>query len=158
PIVARAPQAPDPLQSLATPTASNGVTNTFPAYLGNNTWGTATTPQSISLSNADNVTGANSIPPGIYQSIKITGGSANFSPGIYVLGINQNGNGGNALDINGGTITGSGVLFYNTGGSYTLPNGQGTWDPNGWNPTNGGADASDAGTTPPKKPPVNFGG
>jgi Flp pilus assembly protein TadG len=150
PIMARAPIAPDPLQSLATPTTANGVVNTFPNYLGSGLWGTATTPQAVTIGNNDNVT----FNPGIYQSIKITGGTAVFNPGIYILGIGLNGNGQNALAITGGRVTGNGVMFYNTGGAY---NG-GNWANNGWNPTTGGADPGDGGTPPPNNSPVNFGG
>jgi Flp pilus assembly protein TadG len=166
PIIARAPRAPDPLISLATPMTSNGVvynsssSTPFPGLSNGTIAYNSTTPQAITIGTGDNVT----FLPGIYQSIKITGGTATFNSGIYVLGINQNGNGGTALDINGGTVTGNGVLFYNTGGTYTLPKnqGSGTWDStNGWSPTNGGADAndtSDTGSTPPGNLSVNFGG
>jgi Flp pilus assembly protein TadG len=109
--------APDPLASLPTPTTSNGVVQTYPQYLGNGQWGTASSPQSVSINSSDTVT----FSPGIYQSISITGTNANvtFNPGIYVLGPGLgNGNGQSTLKITGGTVTGSGVMFYNTGSDY----------------------------------------
>src|SRR5439155_21337863 len=57
--------------------------------------------------------------PGIYSSISITGGNALFNPGIYVL----TGGKTNVLKINGGTVTGNGVLFYNTGSDYNPADG-----------------------------------
>jgi Flp pilus assembly protein TadG len=111
--------APDPLQNLATPSTSNGVQQTYPQYLGNGQWGTATSPQSVSLGNSDTVT----FSPGIYQKIDIEGGNVTFSSGIYVVGPGLgNGNGASTLKINGGTVNGSGVMFYNTGSDY-LSNG-----------------------------------
>jgi hypothetical protein len=106
-------QAPDPLANLATPSTSNGVVNTFPNYLGNGQWGTSSSPQVVTIQNSDTVT----FNPGIYQYIKITGGNVTFSPGIYVVGAGT-GNGGQGLTMNGGTVTGSGVMFYNTGSDY----------------------------------------
>jgi Flp pilus assembly protein TadG len=108
--------APDPLQSLPTPTTSNGVVQTYPQYLGNGQWGTASSPQGVTIGNSDTVT----FSPGIYQQIKITGGTVTFNPGVYVLGPGLgNGTGQNTLAINNGaTVTGSGVMFYNTGSDY----------------------------------------
>ncbi len=81
----------DPLASLAVPTTSNGVVNTN--YGIQNISGGATV----------------TLLPGIYTSINISGGSkVTFQPGIYVLE-------GGGLTISGGTtVTGSGVMFYNT--------------------------------------------
>jgi Flp pilus assembly protein TadG len=153
PIFARAPVAPDPLGTLVTPMASNGVTasSSFPSANG----GTATTPQAITVTTGQNVT----LNPGIYQSISINGGSLTFNPGIYVVGINSgNGNGVRALDLSAGTVTGNGVLFYNTGGSYTVNNqGVGSWGNKGWNPTNGGDDANDLNNSVGSTAGVNFG-
>jgi hypothetical protein len=119
-------QAPDPLATLATPSTSNGVVNTFWNYLGNGQWGTSTTAQVVQIGNSDTVT----FSPGIYQSIKITGGNVTFNPGIYVLGPvtgsqPPNGSPPQGLTMNGGTVTGSGVMFYNTGSDY---NADGTPD------------------------------
>jgi Flp pilus assembly protein TadG len=108
--------APDPLASLATPTTSNGVVQTYPNYLGNGLWGTSSSPQGVTIGNSDTVT----FSPGIYQSITINGGTVTFNPGIYVLGPGLgNGAGQKTLSINGGTVTGSGVMIYNTGSDYT---------------------------------------
>jgi len=74
----------------------------------------------VKIGNSDTVT----FSPGIYQYIKITGGSVTFSPGIYVVGAG-NGVGQQGLTINSGTVTGSGVMFYNTGSDY---NSNGTPD------------------------------
>jgi Flp pilus assembly protein TadG len=105
--------APDPLQSLATPSTSNGVVNTYPQYLGNGQWGTAASPQIVQIGNSDTVT----FSPGIYQYIKITGGTATFNPGIYVVGAGT-GIGQRGFAVNGGTVNGSGVMIYNTGSDY----------------------------------------
>jgi hypothetical protein len=59
-----------------------------------------------------------------------------------VLGPGFNG-GGSTLTINGGTVTGSGVMFYNTGSTYQ---------------TDGTPDSSDGNTQPPNKVTGNFGG
>src|SRR5262249_42083584 len=50
--------------------------------------------------------------PGVYQSITVTGGRVNFSPGIYLL--SPSNGPPYALDVTGGTVTGAGVMFYNT--------------------------------------------
>lgn len=109
--------APDPLASLATPTTSNGVVDTgaYPQYLGSGQWGTASSPQAVSIGNSDTVT----FNPGIYQKITITGGTVTFNPGVYVVGPGLgNGNGQQTFNVNGGTVTGSGVMIYNTGSDY----------------------------------------
>src|SRR5206468_2675113 len=64
----------------------------------------------VAVGNGDNVT----LNPGIYQQIKITGGTTVLNPGIYVIAANSN----NAMQINGGTVTAKGVMFYNTGSNY----------------------------------------
>jgi Flp pilus assembly protein TadG len=148
PVFARAPTAPDPLGTLATPMTSNGVTNAF--FNADRT--TATTPQAITVSTGNTVT----LKPGIYKSISSSGGGTlAFDSGIYVVGINLgNGNGQKALDLSAGTVTGNGVLFYNTGGSYSAGSG---WGNKGWNPTNGGDDANDLNTSVGSTAGVNFG-
>jgi Flp pilus assembly protein TadG len=108
--------APDPLQSLPTPSTSNGVVQTYPQYQGNGNWTTAASPQKITIGNKDTVT----FSPGIYQQVIINGGNVTFNPGIYVLGPGLgNGTGQQTLSIsNGATVNGSGVMFYNTGSDY----------------------------------------
>jgi hypothetical protein len=64
----------------------------------------------VTVGNGQTVT----LNPGIYSSIKINGGTVTLNPGIYVL----TGGKTNALDITGGTVTGSSVMFYNTASNY----------------------------------------
>jgi Flp pilus assembly protein TadG len=108
--------APDPLLSMATPTTSNGVVNTFWQYQGSGQWTTASSAQKVTIGNSDTVT----FSPGIYKQIILNGGNVTFNPGIYVLGPGLgNGNGQQTLSIsNGATVNGSGVMFYNTGSDY----------------------------------------
>lgn len=89
---------------LPTPTTANGVVNTNfgDVSVGNN--------QTVTLS------------PGIYSQIRITGGTVTFLPGIYVLKPPNNGQ-GNILSITGGTVTGTNVMFYNTGNTYDAVTG-----------------------------------
>jgi hypothetical protein len=127
PLFARGSIQPDPLQSIPTPSSSNGVVigtgNIYWGYNNNNSWTSSTTyPQTVSIGNSDTVT----LSPGIYQSISITGGTVTFTPGIYVIASNT----GDSLKINGGTLgvgpqTGgiSGVMFYNTGKDYDYHTG-----------------------------------
>jgi Flp pilus assembly protein TadG len=122
PVFTGAPQAPDPLQSLATPTTSNGVQASYygKPILANSHLTSYASPQSVSINNSDTVT----FDPGIYTKITIDGGTSTFNSGIYVLGPGLgNGNGQQTLSIgNGATVNGSGVMFYNTGSDYQ-PNG-----------------------------------
>ena len=59
--------------------------------------------------------------PGIYQAITVTGGTVNFNPGVYILSPSDNPP--YVLDVTGGTVTGAGVMFYNTGGSFIASTG-----------------------------------
>lgn len=61
------------------------------------------------------------LTPGIYSSIAISGGDVTFQPGIYVL--RPSGGGGNVFTITGGTVRGTGVMFYNTGKTYNPATG-----------------------------------
>jgi hypothetical protein len=139
---------PDPLINLATPTTSNGVVLTYPSYNKNTgtwTYGTGITDVAgLSIGTGQTVT----VPPGIYSSIRITGGNVTFSSGIYVIT-------GGGITVNGGTVSGSGVMFYNTGPLAS------TDSTAVYNPVTGGADASDyttynpvPGTTNPTEPPT----
>jgi Flp pilus assembly protein TadG len=110
--------APDPLASLPAPyTGSPGtykVVNS-PDPPGNN----PPTPSGvISAKNGD----IQVLYPGVYSSIKITGGTVTFNPGIYVI----TGGKTNAIDITGGTVTGTSVLFYNTASNYDPNTGNDT--------------------------------
>lgn len=131
PVFARAPIAPDPLLSLATPTTTSPgspyaqVQPFYPDKTGANQG----SPQSIILVNNDTVT----LVPGIYKDISIgNGANVTFSQGIYVLASGST----NTMKITGGTVqsSGNGVMFYNTGSNY--------------NPTSGAPDNSDGSTTP----------
>jgi hypothetical protein len=102
----------DPYASLPVPTTSNGVTNTNYGTLsgsGTQTLLTSTLPGAVNVNNGNSV----ALQPGIYQSITIGGGSTvTFAPGIYVLA-------GGGLNVgNGATVSGSGVMFYNTSATY----------------------------------------
>lgn len=115
----------DPLLNLPTPTTSNGVLDRYPG-LGGQLLGVPQHIVVVLLGGLD-VT----LQPGIYASITVTGpgpGSVTFEPGIYVL---RGGNAlGQALHVETeGTVTGSGVMFYNTGSTY--------------DPVTGGPDAAD---------------
>lgn len=161
PIFARAGRAPDPLENIATPTSSTGVAVSydsngryrFPLLNNDDTWGWSDEPQNISVTNGHTVT----FSPGIYRSISINGGTVTFQAGIYVIGVVEgNGNVSTALSITGGATTATGVLFYNTGAKLNKTNQ--TWDANGWNPTNGGADRLDVGRTPQNVSQISLGG
>jgi hypothetical protein len=116
----------DPLLNLATPTTSSAgtaVNATTGSYMLNGTTYPATvaSPGNLSIGGNDTAT----LSPGIYNNIKITAGTVTFNPGIYVL----NGNTNQGLQINGGTVTGSGVMFYVTGSSYVPTSSSSTADP-----------------------------
>jgi Flp pilus assembly protein TadG len=89
--------APDPLANLAAPSTSSAGTYT----VVNTNYG------NVSVGNNQTVT----LSPGIYTNLSITGSAVvTFNPGIYIL------EGG--MNITGGTVTGSGVMFYNTSKTY----------------------------------------
>lgn len=113
---------PDPLLYLPTPTIATGAVGTNRG--------------SVSVSGNQNVT----LQPGVYSSISITGGTATFSPGIYIL----TGGNTNTLKITGGTVTGSGVMFYNTGSDFNVSTGL--------------PDSNDQSASPPATGNANFGG
>jgi Flp pilus assembly protein TadG len=108
---------PDPLASMPVPTTSNGVTNTN--YSGNLNSSSNTTPTVSGSPGAVVVSNgvAASLQPGIYQSINVGSGSATFAPGIYVLA------GGGLTIGNGSTVSGTGVMFYNTSSKYNATTG-----------------------------------
>jgi Flp pilus assembly protein TadG len=114
---------PDYLAYLPTPTTANGVDTTV-----------RTVPA-----------GGGTLQPGIYNGgIKVSGNGAVYTmqPGIYIM------QGGGFQATGGVTVTGSGVMIYNTGSDY--------------NPTSGAPDNSDPldllNTTPPTASGVNFDG
>jgi Flp pilus assembly protein TadG len=79
---------------------------------------------SVSLSGS----GSTVLQPGVYTSITASGGaSITFEPGIYIITGANNGDGfkftGNALSVDAGTPsteTGTGVMFYFTGGTVDI--------------------------------------
>jgi hypothetical protein len=95
------------------PTTSNGVINTNYGNLtgsGAQTLSSSgATPTAVTVNNGNSA----ALSPGIYASISIQGGSTvTFAPGIYVLA-------GGGLNVgNGATVSGSGVMFYNTSATY----------------------------------------
>ena len=112
---------PDPFQYLASPTTFNGAV--------------ATNFGAIKLSGNQNVT----LSPGVYTSIQ-TSANVNvyLNPGIYIIA------GGGITMTGNSTLTGDGVMLYNTGSDYNantgLPDsGDGTSaPPASGNPTFGG--------------------
>jgi hypothetical protein len=143
---------PDPLINLPTPGGSSaGATNTT-----NNTatslsgWSTQSLGSpSVSSNNSNGLQSPNFVDsngvvqlyPGVYSSIKITGGQVNLNPGVYILSPQQNTT--NTLDISGSTtvVTGSGVMFYNTGSNFV--------------PSTGSPDNTDASTYDPNSSGIN---
>src|SRR5262249_49122687 len=97
---------PDPLANLAAPTTTS--TGTYKVVNTNYGNINVKTGQTQTLS------------PGIYTSISVSGGTVTFNPGIYVI---QGGQGGVGINITGGTVTGTGVMFYNTSATYSPTTG-----------------------------------
>lgn len=118
---------------LPIPTVANGVIN---RDLGSVRI-TAGNPGKLTSPNTfDAATGVTTLYPGIYRELNISGGTVVLREGIYVL--QSRSGGGNVLSITGGTVTGTGVMFYNTGA--------------GWDPVTGGVDVADlaaSSETPP---------
>ncbi len=147
---------PDPLNTMPTPTTANGVFNV-------DRGAPQATSGSLALNNPNDVNdvlggGPNFIEnpgtanetmvlhPGIYKSIKITGGKVRFEPGIYVLRPSSTGNTSYTLEITGGDVTANNLMFYNTGSTY---------DPVSGAPDN--ADYTVPLTPQPPAPAGNFG-
>jgi len=120
--------ATDPLINLPTPTVLNGVVNvdrgapqaTSGGLALNNPNDDAGSPNYIEV---DPVTLEETmvLHPGIYESIKVTGGKVRFDPGIYVL--SPSGNTSFILEITGGDVLADGIMFYNTGDNYDAISG-----------------------------------
>ncbi len=131
-----------PAASLPIPTTAYGVVN---RQLGTVLVSTGSTNNLVAPNSYNPSTGVTTLNPGIYSRITINGGNVVFTPGIYVL---QNiSGGGNIMSITGGTVTGNGVMFYNTGPT--------------WDPVTGGDDQTDltsSSQTPPVGQQTRFGG
>ncbi|HEY2250027.1 MAG TPA: hypothetical protein VGH74_03160 [Planctomycetaceae bacterium] len=109
----------DPFQNLATPTTANGAS--------------ATTNGAVSFA-----TGNHTLNPGVYTSITTSLiANVTLNPGIYVIT-------GGGLSMSGSsTITGSGVMIYNTGSDFNVNTGL--------------PDSGDGATAPPYSGSASFG-
>src|SRR5262249_54534396 len=141
---------PDPLIDLPTPggasTGATDTTNNTATTVSSGSWSTQSLGSpAVTNQNAKGLTSPNYVDtngtvqlyPGVYSSISISGGNVNFNPGVYVLSPQKNTP--TTLNItgsNGSTVTGNGVMFYNTGGDYVASTGYpdygdaSTYDPN----------------------------
>ncbi len=110
----------DPLLYLPTPMVANGVDATFHGSPQASDGGLALNkpPGSQNEIVVDPETGEDMMVlyPGVYESIKITGGKVELKPGIYVLKPANNTT--FTLDITGGDVIADGIMFYNTGSDY----------------------------------------
>lgn len=146
PLLLNQPPMPDPLINLPTP-ATNASTANHTATPPGTAWSTQEmgsqvvdrygvvidngvmvdngvvnngNPSSLQSPNSfDLTTNTVQLNPGVYQSIQITGGTVtvNFNPGVYILRPSI-GTSVPSLVLAGGTITGNGVMFYNTGADF----------------------------------------
>ena len=121
--------APDPLINLPTPASTSSTGNTTATPIGA-AWNTQLlgSPsiqdrQTTGLLTPNYVDSSGTVQlyPGVYQSITVSGGMVNLNSGVYIL--SPTNNPAYALDVTGGTVTGSGVMFYNTGGSFIAATG-----------------------------------
>jgi hypothetical protein len=123
------PAAPDPLIHLATPAATPSAANNtacpIPPGWSTQILGspTVTDEQATGLVDPNSVDASGTVHlyPGVYGSITVSGGTVNFSPGVYIL--SPSNSPPYALDVSGGRVTGAGVLFYNTGGDFVPATG-----------------------------------
>ena len=92
--------AADPMLNLPTPTTANGAVSTkYPA---------------VNVANVDTAT----LSPGVYPSINIQGSAkVTMNPGIYII------TGGGVNVGNSGTLSGTGVMIYNTGSDFNVATG-----------------------------------
>lgn len=121
PLYAGMGMSPDPLRTLPVPV----VFNTYASPT--NTTDTGEIPAKYPVQSVS--TGQTVVfNPGVYTDINITGGSATFRSGIYVISPNLNGQG---LRISGGTTVSApgGVMFYFAAGNYqSSPDSPGAQD------------------------------
>lgn len=139
----------DPLAALPVPTTANGVINVFRGEPSASDGKLKLGDQQADFPKenvivTDPVTGDQTmiLQPGIYTSIKVSGGNVVFTPGIYVLRPEHNTN--TALSVTGGNVVGQGIMFYNTGDNYNAETG---WP-----------DSLDGQEPPPAEDGARFGG
>jgi hypothetical protein len=93
---------PDPLISLAVPTTTSDPTNVSAHNYGG-----------VQVVQIPLIGGTTVLQPGVYDWIEVDSGTVIFEPGIYIIR-NVNSSTGIALNIQGGTVTANGVMFYVT--------------------------------------------
>jgi Flp pilus assembly protein TadG len=110
----------DPFQNLPAPTTANGAV--------------ATSYGDVQTTGSSDVT----LNPGVYNSISVSGNAnVTMNPGIYVIA-------GGGLSMSGNaTLTGSGVMLYNTGSDFNVNTGL--------------PDSQDGSTAPPAAGSATFG-
>lgn len=155
PVRARQLPEPDPLIELPVPTISRGVDPTDRTPTSNDSGVLVTNTGNQNLFAPNRVATAGEmigtyaategeviLHPGVYTSIDVTGGKVYFVPGIYVIKAKKNNQ--SALKITGGTVTGKGIMFYNTGSNF--------------NPQDGTPDINDKKLKPPVDDGASLGG
>jgi hypothetical protein len=113
----------DPLLHLPTPTVAGEGFGVDPQFHGapqasDGSLALNAPPESPNVVFVDPETGEETmiLNPGIYESIKISGGKVEFKPGIYVLKPANNTT--FTLELVGGDVIADGIMFYNTGSDY----------------------------------------
>ena len=138
----------DPLAYLPTPFVGNGVDAIYQGspQASDGSLALNNTAESNNEVIVDPGTGEEImvLNPGIYESIKITGGRVELRPGIYVLSPTTNT--AFVLEITGGEVIADGIMFYNTASDY---------DPLSGSPDN--ADSLDDHDTPTFSPDLEYG-
>jgi len=155
PVRAKQLPEPDPLVELPVPTIARGVDPTNRTPTGNDAGVQVSNTGVLNLFAPNRVAtegemigsyaasaGEVILHPGLYNSIDITGGKVYLVPGIYVIKAKKNNQ--SALKITGGTVSGNGVLFYNTGHNF--------------NPQDGTPDINDKKLKPPVDDGATLGG
>jgi hypothetical protein len=128
------PPMADPLINLPTPATTASTANNTATPLGprwsSETLGSPTVDakraRGLQSRNYVDATGTVQLYPGVYQSISVSGGVVNLNPGVYILSPPDDTP--YALDVSGATVTGDGVMFYNTGGDYIPSTGHPDYD------------------------------
>jgi Flp pilus assembly protein TadG len=145
------PAAPDPLINLPTPAAVSSTASGTATPLGTAWSSRILGSPSVQAGQATGIVAPNYVDaqgkvqlfPGVYLSITVTGGALNFNPGVYIL--SPSNRPVYALGITGGAVTGAGVMFYNTGGSYVASTGS---------PDHGDSQLYETGPAGPNAPPA----